>query len=474
MSADDALLTFRVGDRRLAVAASEVAEVVRRPRVTRVPHAPRALAGVASLRGQVLPVVALDAVLGTAGEAGAAARLVVLDGAPPLGLAVDEVTGLAGGDATPGALLVREGAETRVLSFESLLQAEFAGLTRSRAEGRKTDATLEAGAAAKAPDVALLSFLLSDQPYALPLEQVREVLALPPEVAALPRTDAAMLGVTSLRGALLPLVSTAVLLGLEAAPLGPQSRVIVAVLGDARVGLVVDRMTSILRAPPDALGPVPRVLNRGAGEAQVDAMLRLPDGALVSVLAPERLFRDESVAQILEDGRRAKAMETKARAAPAAAQRFLVFSLGSEAYALPIAAVEEVVRLPEKLTRLPRAPAYVTGVMSLRGAVIPVIAQRERFGVEGAAPAGRPRVVICRLGELSVGFAVDAVTEILEVADDRLARAPDLTGAGGVFDRVAQVDADGRVLLVVDPRALLEKAEADLLADLLREAPAAS
>ncbi|MGA0605157.1 chemotaxis protein CheW [Phenylobacterium sp. VNQ135] len=474
MSPDRALLTFRVGGRRLAVAAGEVVEVVRRPKVTRVPHAPRALAGVTSLRGQVLPVIALDVVLETQGQAGSASRLVVLNGTPPISLAVDEVTGLAAGSAEPGALMLAGDGEARVLPLEALLQAEFAGLTRTReARPAAAPAPTQEGPAS-ATDVALLGFELAGQPYALPLEQAREVMALPADVAALPRTDGAMVGVMALRGALLPLVSTGNLLGLETQPLGPASRVIVAVLGEARIGLVVDRLTAILRAPPDAIGPVPRVLNRGAGEAHIDAMLRLPGGGLVSVLAPERLFRDESVAQILEDGRRAKAMETTNRSAPAAVERLLVFALGDETYGLPIAAVEEVVRLPDTLTRLPRAPAYVSGVMSLRGAVIPVISQRQRFGLGTEGAVSRPRVVVCRVGELVVGFAVDAVTEILEVAQDRLGKAPDLTGVGGVFDRIARLEADGRVLLLVDPQALLEKAEADLLADLLREAPAAS
>lgn len=472
MSPDGALLTFRVGDRRLAVAASEVVEVARRPPVTRVPHAPRALAGVTGLRGQVLPVIALDAVLGVVGEGGADARLVVLAGSPPLSLAVDEVTGLAEGALEPGALLLSGEGEARVLALDALLTSEFAGLTRVRTARPSAAPAPERDGPAAGSDVALLGFQLGGQPYALPLEQAREVLALPAEVAALPRTDAAMLGVTVLRGGLLPLVSTAVLLGLPPSPLGPRSRVIVAVLGEAQVGLVVDRLTSILRAPPDALGPVPRVLNRGAGEANVDAMLRLPGGGLVSVLAPERLFRDESVAQILEDGRRAKAMETTTRSGPAAAERFLIFALGEETYGLPIEAVEEVVRAPETLTRLPRAPAYVAGVMSLRGAVVPVIDQRQRFGL--AAADGRSRVVVCRLGDLVVGFAVDAVSEILEAPRDRLAKAPELAGAASVFDRVAQLDGGDRVLLLVDPRALLEKAEADLLADLMREVPAPS
>ncbi|MCR5881124.1 chemotaxis protein CheW [Phenylobacterium sp. J367] len=473
MSPDRALLTFRVGDRRLAVAAADVTEVVRPPPVTRVPHAPAAVAGVTSLRGQVLPVVALDSLLDVPGGDAAGRRLVVLSGTPPLGLAVDEVTGLADGYAEPGALLLTDEGEARILALDTMLEAAFAGLSRSRARtgGGQGGAAPEASSAAA--ELALLGFELAGQPYALPLEQAREVLALPPEISALPRTDGAMLGVTTLRGALLPLVSTAVLLGLPPQPPGPGSRVIVAVLGDALIGLVVDRLTSILRAPPDALGPVPRVLNRAAGEAQVDSMLRLPGGRLVSVLTPERLFREASVAQILEDGRRAKAMEaTTEGAVPTAVRKLLIFTLGDEAYGLPIEQVEEVAPMPDTLSRLPRAPAYVLGVMALRGAVIPVIAQRQRFGVEAAAPAGRPRVVVCRLGDLVAGFAVDAVTEILEVREELLGKAPELAGSGQVFDRVVRLDDKGRVLLVVDPQALLERAEADLIADLVREASA--
>jgi purine-binding chemotaxis protein CheW len=72
--------------------------------------------------------------------------------------------------------------------------------------------------------------------------------------------------------------------------------------------------------------------------------------------------------------------------------------LATKRYGLPIAAVDEVVALPDTLTRLPRAPAYVKGVMNLRGAVIPVIDQRQRFSVVGEPAAGVPRVVVVTLG----------------------------------------------------------------------------
>ncbi|WP_374471166.1 chemotaxis protein CheW [Phenylobacterium sp.] len=467
-AADGAVLTFRVGERRLAVAAEEVAEVVRRPRITRVPHAPAGLAGVASIRGEVAPVVALGRVLdGRDAEATERSRVIVLHGAPPLGLAVDEVTGLAHGQAEPGGLLLTEAGETRVLALDALLDAEFAGLTRTRGT-RAAAPKATAAPAAGALEVALLGFVLAGQPYALPLEQVREVVALPAAIAALPRTDAAMLGVTDFRDGLLPVVSTRVLLGLPAERPAPGARVVVAAIGDARVGLVVDQLTSILRAPESAIGPVPRVLNRGAGEAHIDAMLRLPGGGLVSVLAPERLFRDETVAQILEDGRQKGSQMTTATETRSG-QRFLIFGLGEERYGLPIEAVQEVVTLPRTITRLPKAPAFVAGVMNLRGAPLPVVDQRRRFGVEGAA-AGQPRVIVTRVGETLVGFAVDTVTEILEAPEGSVTPTPELgADASRLFDRVASLETGGRMVLLVNPQELLDRAEADLLAGLADE-----
>ncbi|RAK57551.1 chemotaxis protein CheW [Phenylobacterium deserti] len=462
------VLTFRVGERRLGLPAADVFEVVRQPRITRVPHSPPALAGVASLRGEVVPVVALGRLLGDDAVTASGGRLVVIGGERPLALAVDEVLGLTQAEAQSGEIYLSEAGGARVLPLHELIAAQFAGFARARtgaqaAPARKTELP-------RAADIALLGFVLAGQPYALPLEQVREVLAIPADIAALPKTDAAMLGVMSLRGALLPVVSSRALLGLPAEPTNPGARVVVASIGDARVGLVVDRLTSILRAPVTAIGPVPAVLNRGAGEAHIDAMLRLADGGLVSVLSPERLFREDSVAQILQDGRQRGAQMTAQQAD--LGERFLIFTLGQEHYGLPIGAVEEVARLPEPLTRVPNAPAFVAGVMNLRGEAAPVIDQRRRFGVEGDAPAGRRRAVVTRIGGAVTAFAVDGVTEILAIPAERIAATPDLTAdAGQVFDRVAQLE-DGRVILLVDPRGLLDRAESDLVAELAQRTAA--
>lgn len=461
------VLTFRVGRRKLAVMAAEVAEVVRRPHVTRVPQAPLGLAGVTSLRGEVAPVLALDRMLGEKASAGAEGdRLVVLRGSPPLGLAVDEVTGLARGENRPGALVVVDDGETRLLALDTLLAEQFgASAERRRARGAQS----EIKTARPEPEVALLHFELAGQSYALPLEQVGEVLALPKEIATLPHTDEAMLGVVRWRGGVLPVASTRALLGLPASAPSADARIVVALIGDARVGLMVDSLTRIARSPVSAIGAAPGVLNRGAGEARIDALLRTANGGLVAMLAPERLFRDESVAQILEDGRQ-RGDDMTEQQTTEEMRRFLIFRLGEEEFGMPVEAVREVAPLPSSLTRLPKAPAFLAGVMNLRGDALPVVDQRVRFDIGGAGPADGSRVIVARLGDTAIGFAVDAVSEILAVGESRLSATPQIAAdAHRMFDRALQLD-DQRIILLVNPQQLLDRAETDLIAAIAAEA----
>lgn len=457
---------------RIAVAAGSVAEVIREPRITRVPNGPAGLLGVTHLRGAVLPVVSLSRLIGAAGEAGPAraGRVVVLRHDPPLGLAVDAVESLraTGGDGpepADGRLLLDQEDGARWLDLGAALRERFGALRASARAPAVRPA--QDGPAVPMEELAFLSFTLANQDYAIPLRAVTEVVALPAALTALPRTDEVLLGVFPLRGAVLPAISLRALLGLPIRPPTGGERLFVTRIGRQRVALVVDRVDVILRASPDRVASAPSLFNRGSGEARIDAVLRLPGGrGLVSILSPERVMADDRVARLLAETHHERD-ETMAGPSPnASRERFLMIRLGGEAYGLPIAAVDEVVRLPENLARLPKAPAYVRGVMSARGRAIPVIDQRQRFGVDGQA-AGTGRVVILTLGPLQAGFVVDAASDILEIEAGDLMPAPDLAEEGGrVFDRAARVSRDGEVVLLIDPAALLDRAEADLLRDL--------
>lgn len=454
-------LKVRAGAIRVAMAAADVAEVIRVPRITRMPHGPACLLGVAHARGIVLPVVALSALIG-AGHGTEATRIVVLRHEPPIGLAVDCVEALqplSPHEAQPehGHLTLGEGADARAFDLNAALRAHFSTF--------RTGARSQEGAtgqpAPRAPDdkKAFLTVSLAGQSYALPLDAIAEVMDAPASLQALPHTEAVLSGILEWRGQILPAVSLRTLLGLADRDRRSSDRTLIARIGTHHLALLVDHVGAILRAAPHEIAPVPSLFNRGDSEARIDAVLRLPDGrGLVSILMPDRILADARTARLLAAAPHRGDTPMAPAAQNGAHKRFLVVRLGRESYGLPIASVEEVVRMPDILTPLPRAPAYVQGVMNLRGRVMPVIDQRRRFGSDGAPEQAARHIVVVAAADVRAGLAVDAVASILEVAEADLMAAPELSGHDQrLFRSAAPIagDRQGDMILLIDPKILL-------------------
>jgi purine-binding chemotaxis protein CheW len=95
-------------------------------------------------------------------------------------------------------------------------------------------------------------------------------------------------------------------------------------------------------------------------------------------------------------------------------RQLVVFQLGAELYGVEISRVHEIIRL-QSVTRVPKAPAFVEGVINLRGKVIPVVDLRRRFGLPTADHTRASRIVVVELGDQVVGIVVDGVSEVLRV-----------------------------------------------------------
>jgi len=95
-------------------------------------------------------------------------------------------------------------------------------------------------------------------------------------------------------------------------------------------------------------------------------------------------------------------------------RQLVVFQLGAELYGVEISRVHEIIRL-QSVTRVPKAPGFVEGVINLRGKVIPVVDLRRRFGLPTADHTRASRIVVVELGDQVVGIVVDGVSEVLRV-----------------------------------------------------------
>lgn len=145
-------------------------------------------------------------------------------------------------------------------------------------------------------------------------------------------------------------------------------------------------------------------------------------------------------------------------------ESFLIFRLGDDEYGLPIAVVDEVMPVAAKITRVPKTPKFLEGVINLRGEVLPVIDQRRRFDMPALSDGVRRRVIVVRTARHRAGIIVDSVTEILRSPEDAIEPAPDLTGEPTrLVSGIINLHQAGRIILVLDPAELLTRAELSLL-----------
>jgi purine-binding chemotaxis protein CheW len=482
-------LTFRLDGALYALPSEHVLEVIHVPAVARVPLSPRALLGVSNLRGAVLPLVDLRGLLGgqQTSAAAAATKAVVLDAGALVALAVDSVDSLVAIDedsietraselgARDGELLsgafrsARHEAVAKILDIERLLATAFTQQTRrkqSRSGARAADDGRRAAPAAAASTM-LVTFEVAQQEFALELDAVQEILPAPTDVTVVPRAEMLVLGVTSLRDRLLPLLSLRGLLGFPPAPVSDgREKVVVTNIGGAQVGLVADRARAILPAALSSIDALPPALAaRTGGEARVKAIYRGDGGRrLVSILSPQQLYREDVMRRLNEGPQKEVRATVAVDSVRHSEQIFLVFRLGKDEFGLPIEAVDEIGEVPSKIARLPKTPKFLEGVVNLRGDVLPVVDQRRRFDMPVADALERRRLVVVRTDRHRAGLIVDGVSDVLRVPKDSVEPPPDLTEQIARLVRgVINLDGSQRIVLVLDPSELLTPAEHERL-----------
>ncbi|MBN9694078.1 MAG: purine-binding chemotaxis protein CheW [Verrucomicrobia bacterium] len=124
---------------------------------------------------------------------------------------------------------------------------------------------------------------------------------------------------------------------------------------------------------------------------------------------------------------------TSAPVAAAKPGRYLTFRLGRESYGVPVLSVREIIRLCP-ITPVPRMPAYIRGVINLRGKVIPILGLREKFQLPAAPDHERACIIVVQLGTppapvTLMGAIVDAVEEVLLLTPSHLEATPDFGGS---------------------------------------------
>jgi purine-binding chemotaxis protein CheW len=481
-------VTFVAGDEVFAVDMAPVQEIIRVPQVVRVPLAPHTLEGLSNLRGKVLPIISLRRIFGFAEQEHVdASRALVIDIGQPLGFVVDRVVSVVGVD--PGKIegvgsiqatvntdllsgIIKDvggHAVIMVLDFAKVIAKEFAEIS-ALAKRTALEAGLSNGSDVEeeqeSDELQLVSFDVAGQEYAITIADVQEIVQVPDTIVHVPHSESHVLGVMTLRNRLLPLVSLRRMFALPPQDAGEPGRIVVVSLGAASVGIVMDSVNEVLRVGKANVDAMPGLFARDGDLADISQICRLDSGKrLVSIISASNLFRHSAIKEALTAVDTSHADQELEVAADEDEsnddhEQVVVFRLDKEEFGVPIDSVQEIVRVPEQLTHVPKASPFVEGVINLRGAVLPVIDLRRRLGLQAIERSDRQRVMVFLIEGVRTGFIVDSVAEVLKIAKSAIEPAPRLSSEQGtLLSRMANLEKQNRMVQLIAPVHLMESGQ---------------
>lgn len=466
------LVTFHLGDGEFGADIMNVKEIVRVPEITKVPNAPDYIEGACNLRGHVLPIIDGRSRLNIVKkEKGENSRVLVIDvNGIATGVLVDRVSEVlrvstldieeppqivknVSADYLHGVVKLDNGNRLimllDVIKVVKCSEATLPILEQQNARVASEDSKQENDAG---DDDQLVSFLLGHEEYAIGIMQVKEIIRVP-EFMKVPNCEDYVEGVVSIRNYLLPIINLRTYFGMEYKEITDQTRVLVVDMGDFTAGIMVDKVLEVLRIHADIIQPLPK-FSRQVGD-QLTGVAKLNNGKrLIMLLEPKNMISVDQYHMISgskdaqQEGDEVKTIERQIMDE----EHLVTFKIATEEYGIKIKEVQEINRMTE-VTKIPRAPYYIDGIVNLRGNIIPALDLRKFFGLTEKEMTDATRIIIVDSGGVKTGIVVDAVSEVLRFERALIELPPDILSNGverDYVEGVGKLDDGNRMILILN------------------------
>lgn len=140
-------------------------------------------------------------------------------------------------------------------------------------------------------------------------------------------------------------------------------------------------------------------------------------------------------------------------------EQLVVLRLGNEEFGIPVMYVTSIIMM-QSITRIPRSPHFLEGVINLRGQITAIIDLRKRFGMETKEADKATRIVVLTFEDIVVGLIVDAVYDVLRIPIEDIGPTPSVLQTSGEEHYVSGVaKVDERLIIMMDVKGLLTKKE---------------
>lgn len=465
------LVTFHLGNDEFGADIQHVKEIVRVPEITKVPNAPEYIEGVCNLRGQVLPVIDGRTRLNLSRkEIDENNKILVIDAnGTGIGVIVDRVSEVLNVNASeieePPRLVKNVDADylhgvvkldngNRLIMLLDILRVVNADQAVLQIHEQHNTGVVRADAEPSdaGEDDQLVSFLLADEEYAIGIMQVKEIIRVP-EITKVPNCEAYVEGVVSIRNYLLPIINLRTYFGMEYQEITDQTRILVVDMGDFTAGIMVDKVLEVLRIQTDVIQPLPRFSTQ-FGE-QLTGVAKLNDGKrLIMLFEPKNMLTVDQY-QIISGSQEVRRQDDVVKGLERQAvdeEHLVTFKIDTEEYGIKIQDVQEINRMTE-VTKIPRAPHYIDGIVNLRGNVIPVLDLRKLFQLGEKELTDATRIIIVDHDGMKTGIVVDSVSEVLRFEKSLIEPPPEILSSGvdsDYVEGVGKLDGGRRIILILN------------------------
>lgn len=469
------LVTFLLGEDEFGADIMDVKEIIRVPDITKVPNAPSYVEGACNLRGNILPIVDGRTRFSLVKkELDENSRVLVIDvEGKATGVVVDKVSEVMrvntsdieeppeivkniNSDYLNGVVKLDNG--NRLVMLLDVVRALRTNSTvtdyKSTKEERTNRHNLVLNNTGTEPieEEQLVSFLLDKEEYAIGIMNVKEIIRVP-QIVKVPNCEAYIDGVVSIRNNLLPILNLRTYFGMEHLEVNDQARILVVDMGTFTAGIMVDKISEVLRVPSNIIQPPPKFSTQ-SGE-QLKGVAKLNNGKrMILILDSTKMISRDEISSFsdVHEKQDLDADSSKTTNQILDEEKLVTFKIEMEEYGVKIANVQEINRMTE-ITKIPRAPYYIEGIVNLRGNVIPALDLRRLFMLSEKQVTDATRIIIVDLGGKRTGIVVDSVSEVLKFEKKLIEETPDILSSGidsDYIEGVGKLDDGKRMILILD------------------------
>ncbi len=270
----------------------------------------------------------------------------------------------------------------------------------------------------------VLALSIADETYGVNLSGLSEVIP----VQKMEQTDLGreyLAGIVKARDGIFPVIDLQKKFNLESSSYTESSRIVVLDAGQYGCGLLANGVTEILNITDEEIKEAPAVTSAD-NSAHIQGVAMLEEGQRLVILLDEtRLLNTEEVEtlQTMDTIDMTRNIDKKKKKKDQETLTFVTFKVADVEFAFRLPELSEVIHYKEP-TRIPKAPPFVKGMIAVRGELVSVIDLRTRFDLNAVEETANPRILIVRKGKTLYGIMADSIAEIVKAAEDELVPPP--------------------------------------------------